>query len=157
MKEIDSDLERVRDRMNHLVVQINELLRNDAGPDGLTGDYGVTCRARTHVYGGMMSVRYMVRQGLDGKHTTRSSLMERTPRKASDWGSGLSSPEPAGSGEARWITEVADHRKKTLLELDRERRMLNHQYRTLFAERRSLRQLHAEEKALKALWHEAGF
>ncbi len=155
LKEIDSDLARVRNDMKHLVVQINELLRAGAEPDGLAGGYGMMCRARSHVYNGMMSVRYTV-QGLDGKITTRSSLMEKEPPDAGPWRTG-----PDGSGleaaQARWITEVADHKKTTLLELDRERRILNHQYRALFAERRSLRQLHAEEKALKAIWREAGF
>ena len=156
LKEIDYDLARVREDMKHLVVQINELLREGAEPDGLAGGYGMMCRARSHVYSGMLSVRYTVNQGLDGKITTRSSLMEKEPPDAGPWGTGADGSRLEGT-ESRWITEVADHKKTTLLELDRERRILNHQYRALFAERRSLRQLHAEEKALKAAWRDAGF
>lgn len=136
LKEIDSDLARVRDRMNQLVASINELLREvvHRGPDGMTRGFWTTCRARIQVYAGVVSVRFSVGREMSRKLTTRSNLVEDR-----NDGAGL-----------QWIVHVEDEKKMPLLKLDQERRILNHQYRTLFAERKSLRQLHGEEQVVKA-------
>ena len=135
LKELDNALAGVREKMQLLVGEINQQLGRPAGagrPVGTAGLRRASCRARMHVYGGVMTIRYDVTQ--DGKPTTRSGLVNSGPD-----GAGLS-----------WIVEIGEERQTALLALDQARRILNHQYRLLFAERRSLRQLHQEEKAIKA-------
>ncbi len=69
---------------------------------------------------GVLAICYRIRR----IESTRTQLFEIDPR----------------TGETRWLAQVPD--LDELKQLDRERQLLNHQYRIAFAERKSLRLLH---------------
>lgn len=134
LQELDGDLQALRADMKQVVQELNAVLGRDAvrGQAYPHGSGAAACRARLHLVGGLLAVRYEVGSRDEGNLTTRSQLVE-------------------GNGGGRWAVAVEELKKPQLLILDRRRRILNHEYRTRFAERRSLRRLHREEQALRSI------
>jgi len=113
MKELDKVLSCLTREMRVMVEHLNDIV-GKAVP--------VILRARMHSAAGVLSVCYKIRQNA----STRTRLFETDPQ----------------TGRQACLVNLRAGDMEELKSLDCERQILNHRYRTAFAERKSLRLLH---------------
>jgi len=128
LRELDWLIGQIRGRMQELAAEFNTIFAR-------SGVRSRICRARVHAVGGRLAIRYETGSRSRGNATTLSAITD-------------------GSG---WSIHVADEKRKELVDLDRRRRILNHQYSAIFSERKSLKRLHQDESELRAFLRKRQF
>ena len=137
LNELEADIQSLEDRMRELTNEIRQLLRR-------AGGYGyqhageeasmVTVRVRLQDVTGSLSIRYTAHDEDAGKSMTRAMLVEFDE-----------------DGNAVWLFVLKQSgMQEELLTMDRTRRILNHRYRSVNAEKRSLERLLQEELDLRS-------
>ena len=91
----------------------------------------LTVGARVQSVSGALSIRFSLLNLETRKFTTRARIVE---------------VDRAG---ALWLIQLPEKHKKPILKLDRDRRLLNHRYRILYAEQKSLLLFDREERDLR--------
>jgi len=138
LQELDAAVDRIRRQMRDLLSDLNALFGLTAGRGAAyQGSGGSVVRywARIHAVGGRLAIRYEVGSRSRGNATTVSAI----------------------SDGMAWSIRVADGKWTELVELDRRRRILNHQYSVVFSERKSLKRLHRDENELRRFLQESQF
>ena len=134
LRELDHEIHALRADMYSLVADINAHLEK-AGVRGqqqvAKSGAAVTVRARVH-RGAPTTISYGLYDRQLHRFKTRSRIVD------------------ANMAGANWMMELEGKQRKEIIQLDRRRRILNHQYCIAFAERKSLLRFDQEERGIEA-------
>ncbi len=134
LQEFEKDRQSLAAEMHSLVADINiQLDRVGVHRTRQVRKKGgrQTVAARVQSVSGALSVRFSLLNLETRKFTTRARIVE---------------VDRAG---ASWIVTLPEEHKEQILALDRTRRLLNHRYRILYAEQKSLLLFDREERDLR--------
>ncbi len=123
---LDAKLAQTRDAMNEVVSGLNHTYSS------------MPLRARVHSTGGCLAIRLVWR-----KSVSDVAAIEGKPDNSFDL------TGSAGRSLLEYLNSIQTGAADNLINIDRRRVMLNHRYRHLFNERRSLRKLHQYEKSIR--------
>ena len=134
MEELQRILQDLDTLMRNTVDDINRLLE-EAGIREVSGRTrmpvkggSMTARARLQSISGALAIRYSFHDRRTRKNRTRAEIVE------------------TDAADARLLIELTPEHMKRLLDQDGRRRLLNHRFRTVYAELKSLQRLHREER-----------
>lgn len=134
LKDLEKTRQSLAAEMHSLVANINDHL-DRAGvhrsKQVRKAGGNLTVGARVQSVSGALSIRFSLLSLETGKFTTRARIVE---------------VDRAG---ASWLVRLPANHQLPILELDRKRRLLNHRYRILYAEQKSLLLFDREERDLR--------